>query len=171
MSVTKVSISDRKPVFTTPWFELIGKKIENDPAPHYSIRTPDYVSVFAVTTNGTFPLVRQFRPAVEDVTLELPCGHVDQGETPEQAFAAHPPMGEPSTAPSAKLPITYPNGLTAREVEILRLVAQGLTNDQIAEQLIISPRTVNTHLTSIYGKIGASSRGAATRYAIEHHLA
>jgi ADP-ribose pyrophosphatase len=85
MSVTKVSISDRKPVFSTPWFDLIGKKVENDPAPHYSISTPDYVSVFAVTTNGTFPLVRQFRPAVEEVTLELPCGHVDAGETPEQA--------------------------------------------------------------------------------------
>ena len=60
--------------------------------------------------------------------------------------------------------------LTAREVEVLRLVAQGLTNDQVAEQLVISSRTVNTHLTSIYGKIHVSSRSAATRYAIEHNL-
>jgi len=65
----------------------------------------------------------------------------------------------------------YPNGLTAREVEVLRLVAQGLTNEQVAEQLVISPRTVNSHLTAIFNKIGVSSRGAATRYAIEHHLA
>ena len=67
-------------------------------------------------------------------------------------------------------PPTYPDGLTAREVEVLRLLAQGLTDAQIAEHLIISPRTVNNHLTSIYGKIQVSSRSAATRYAIEHHL-
>lgn len=64
----------------------------------------------------------------------------------------------------------YPDGLTAREVEVLRLVAQGLSDAQIAEQLIISPRTVNNHLTSIYSKIQVSSRAAATRYAMEHHL-
>jgi DNA-binding CsgD family transcriptional regulator len=55
-------------------------------------------------------------------------------------------------------------------VEVLRLGAQGFTTAQVAEQLIVSPRTVNTHLTTIYGKIGVSSRSAATRYAIEHHL-
>ena len=66
---------------------------------------------------------------------------------------------------------TYPAGLTAREVEVLRLIAQGLSNAQVAEELSISPRTVNTHLTAIYGKIGVASRSAATRYAIEHHLA
>jgi DNA-binding NarL/FixJ family response regulator len=65
---------------------------------------------------------------------------------------------------------THPDSLTPREVEVLRLVAQGLTDTQIAEQLIISPRTVNSHLTSIYGKMRVSSRAAATRYAIEHHL-
>ena len=47
--------------------------------------------------------------------------------------------------------------MTAREVEVLRLVAQGLTNEQVAEELVISPRTVNTHLTAIYGKIGVPS--------------
>jgi ATP/maltotriose-dependent transcriptional regulator MalT len=75
----------------------------------------------------------------------------------------------PSPPPEKSLP-TYPDGLTAREVEVLRLVAQGLTNEQVAQQLVISPRTVNTHLTSIFSKIGASSRSAATRYAMEHHL-
>jgi ATP/maltotriose-dependent transcriptional regulator MalT len=60
--------------------------------------------------------------------------------------------------------------LTTREVEVLRLVAQGLTDVQVAQQLVISPRTVNWHLTSIYSKIGVSSRAAATRYAIEHQL-
>ena len=55
-------------------------------------------------------------------------------------------------------------------MEVLRLVAQGLTNAQVAEQLIISSRTVNTHLTAIYGKIKVFSRSAATRYAMEHQL-
>ncbi len=80
-----------------------------------------------------------------------------------------PPIYRPPT-PTAKTAPIYPAGLTAREVEVLRLVAQGLTDAQVAEQLVISPRTVNFHLTSIYGKIGVSSRSAATRYALEHRL-
>ena len=76
----------------------------------------------------------------------------------------------PSSVPQARKASTSPHGLTAREIEVLRLVAQGLTNEQVAERLIISPRTVDTHLTSIYSKIGVSSRVAATRYAMEHHL-
>jgi predicted ATPase/class 3 adenylate cyclase/DNA-binding CsgD family transcriptional regulator len=98
--------------------------------------------------------------------------------TSEQALVAQEPVtiptavpaGTSTVSPASKAP-TYSDGLTNREVEVLRLVAQGLTNEQVAEQLIISPRTVNTHLTSIFSKIGVSSRGAATRYAIEHHLA
>ena len=66
--------------------------------------------------------------------------------------------------------LTERDELTARQIEILRLVAQGLSDAQIAEQLIISPRTVNTHLTTIYQKIGVTSRAAATRYAFEHSL-
>jgi predicted ATPase/DNA-binding CsgD family transcriptional regulator len=98
--------------------------------------------------------------------------------TPEAALTAQGPVmismptsaETPSTLPT-KSPPLYPDDLTAREVEVLRLLAQGLTDAQIAEQLIISSRTVNTHLTSIYGKIQVSSRAAATRYAIEHQLA
>jgi ATP/maltotriose-dependent transcriptional regulator MalT len=100
-----------------------------------------------------------------------------RGMSLEQVLAAQEPATIlPSTSvalsstPLAKSPALYSDGLTAREVEVLRLVAQGLTNVQVAEQLIISPRTVNTHLTIIYSKIGVSSRSAATRYAIEHHL-
>jgi ATP/maltotriose-dependent transcriptional regulator MalT len=97
--------------------------------------------------------------------------------TPGQALAAQGPAtipapdvaGQLSPSP-VKLPI-YPAGLTAREVKVLRLVAQGLTDAQVAEQLVISRRTVNWYLTSIYSKLGVSSRTAATRYAIEHHLA
>ena len=61
-------------------------------------------------------------------------------------------------------------GLTAREVEVLRLLATGLTNRQIAERLKISPKTINIHVHSIYKKLEIRSRSAATRYAIEQHL-
>lgn len=60
--------------------------------------------------------------------------------------------------------------MTRREVEVLRLVANGLTDAQVAASLIISPRTVTTHLTSIYNKLGVCSRNAATRFAFEHDL-
>jgi predicted ATPase/DNA-binding NarL/FixJ family response regulator len=77
---------------------------------------------------------------------------------------------EQSPVSPKKSAAAYPDGLTAREVEVLRLVASGLSNTQVSERLVISPRTVDTHLTSIYSKIGVSSRSAATRYALEHHL-
>ena len=86
-------------------------------------------------------------------------------QVPQQAQAV------PGSAPTP--PASHPSspaGLTEREVEVLRLVAQGLSDAQVAEQLVISPRTVNWHLTSIYSKLGVSSRHAATRYAIEQHV-
>jgi predicted ATPase/DNA-binding CsgD family transcriptional regulator len=70
-------------------------------------------------------------------------------------------------APSAH---HYPAGLTKREVEVLRLVAQGLTNFKVADELVVSPRTVNTHLGSIYRKLNTSSREVAIRFALEHGL-
>jgi DNA-binding NarL/FixJ family response regulator len=62
-------------------------------------------------------------------------------------------------------------GLTAREVEVLRLVAYGMSDALIAERLVVSLRTVHSHLRAIYRKLGVSSRSAATRWAVEHHLA
>ena len=61
-------------------------------------------------------------------------------------------------------------GLTAREVEVLRLVADGLTDAQVAERLVVSLRTVHAHLRSVYRKLDVRSRSAATRYAVEHGL-
>jgi DNA-binding CsgD family transcriptional regulator len=85
---------------------------------------------------------------------------------PVDTLQSYPPAATPRVKSSSR----HPAGLTAREAEVLRLVAQGLTDAQVAEKLVISPRTVNWHLTSIYQKIQVSSRCAATRYAIEHHL-
>ena len=60
--------------------------------------------------------------------------------------------------------------LTPREIDVLRLLAQGLTSSQIAERLVIGLVTVNSHVRSVYSKLGVTSRAAATRYALEHHL-
>jgi DNA-binding NarL/FixJ family response regulator len=65
----------------------------------------------------------------------------------------------------------HPAGLTSREVEVLKLVAAGLTNQQAANRLSVTPRTINAHLTSIYNKIGATSRTGAVRFAMDHDLA
>ena len=61
-------------------------------------------------------------------------------------------------------------GLSPREIEILCLVADGLTDMQIGETLFISPRTVSKHLQSIYRKINVNSRSAATRFALEKQI-
>ncbi|MGZ4306604.1 MAG: HD domain-containing phosphohydrolase [Solirubrobacteraceae bacterium] len=63
-----------------------------------------------------------------------------------------------------------PAGLTQREVEVLRLLARGLSNKQIAEQLVISPKTVANHVEHIYVKIDASSRAMAGLFAMQHGL-
>lgn len=106
--VDTLRISNRTPVFKTPWFELVAKSIEINCAPHYSIRTRDYVSVLAITRDKTLVLVRQFRPAIEMFTLELPCGHVDEGETPEQ---------------SARKELLEETGFVAEDVTLLATLA------------------------------------------------
>ena len=78
-----------------------------------------------------------------------------------------PPVDRPSPVPRASI---YPAGLTAREVDILRLVAVGLSDAEVAAQLVLSVRTVNAHLRSIYRKLGVRSRSAAAHYAEEHGL-
>lgn len=64
----------------------------------------------------------------------------------------------------------HPAGLTDREVEVLRLLAEGCSNKQIAGQLVISPRTAEYHVDNVYTKIGVSSRAAAALFAMEHRL-
>lgn len=89
-------------------------------------------------------------------------------EVCQKAYAAYKRVtSEYSTLqPIAALP----EKLTSREIEVLRLLAMGLSNNQIAKRLVLSPFTVNRHAQSIYGKLGVNSRCAATRLALEHHL-
>lgn len=63
-----------------------------------------------------------------------------------------------------------PAGLSEREVEVLRLLARGLSNRAIAERLVISPKTVGSHVEHIYAKIDASSRATASLFAMQHGL-
>ena len=63
-----------------------------------------------------------------------------------------------------------PAGLTTREVEVLRLLAQGLSNKEIARRLVISPKTAGNHIEHIYAKIDASSRATASLFALQHGL-
>jgi DNA-binding CsgD family transcriptional regulator/tetratricopeptide (TPR) repeat protein len=84
-----------------------------------------------------------------------PVGRIQRRETSRQP----PPHAQ-----------AYPAGLTTREVEVLRLVAEGLTDAQVAERLVLSRRTVQTHLSSIYSKLQVNTRSAATRFAVERGL-
>lgn len=89
--------------------------------------------------------------------------------SPEQAIAAQGKIvSPPATASTA--PATYPAGLTPREVEVLSLVVLGMTNTQIAHKLIVSEKTVATHLTHIFNKTNSENRAAATAFAIRHGL-
>jgi predicted ATPase/DNA-binding CsgD family transcriptional regulator len=77
---------------------------------------------------------------------------------------------EQEAAPDFTAPEPYPSGLSAREAEVLRLVATGLSNAEVAEKLFLSSRTVGWHLGSIYRKLGSHSRTEATRFAADHDL-
>jgi DNA-binding NarL/FixJ family response regulator len=77
---------------------------------------------------------------------------------------------EQEPAPDPAAPEPYLAGLSAREADVLRLVATGLTTAEVAEELFLSSRTVDWHLSSIYRKLGLHSRTKASRFATEHGL-
>jgi non-specific serine/threonine protein kinase len=96
-------------------------------------------------------------------------------EAIEYALSAEVPSATTlsSTTRDSSLSSTpeHPAGLTSREIEVLGLVASGMSSPRIAKELYLSPRTVEAHITSIYHKLGVTSRAAATRFALEHGLA
>jgi 8-oxo-dGTP pyrophosphatase MutT (NUDIX family) len=73
-----------------PWFQQIKKTVLfphiSEPEIYYSIKPPDYVTALTHTTDDKFVILRQYRPAVEDYTFELPSGHLEDGETPSEAI-------------------------------------------------------------------------------------
>lgn len=76
--------AERDVVFETPWFDVVTRPAIDGRA-YYMLELDDYVSVVALTPDRQMVLVRQYRPVVGADTLELPSGHVEAGETPEQA--------------------------------------------------------------------------------------
>ncbi len=92
-----------------------------------------------------------------------------QTMTVEDLLAIPHPPPDSTSAQAAPVSVPY-EALTARELDVLHLLAQDLSNPQIAARLVVSRRTVEAHLRSIYEKFGVKSRDAAIRYAIEHGL-
>jgi DNA-binding CsgD family transcriptional regulator len=100
----------------------------------------------------------------------------DEDSAVTELAAARHVLAELGAAPEERaaarlLALTYPAGLTAREVEVLRLVAAGRTNPEIAATLVLSEKTVARHLSNIFGKLDVTSRTAAAAFAFRHHLA
>jgi class 3 adenylate cyclase/DNA-binding CsgD family transcriptional regulator len=96
--------------------------------------------------------------------------HVLKGVTESRRLYAV--FEDPIAAPTAIVGQAdeYPRGLTSREVDVLQLVALGLSDADVAERLVLSVRTVNAHLRSIYRKVGVSTRAAAGHFAQENGL-
>jgi DNA-binding NarL/FixJ family response regulator len=99
----------------------------------------------------------------------------DEDSTTTELTTARRRLTELGAAPAERevavlLAPTYPSGLTEREVEVLRLVASGRTNPEIAKLLFIREKTVSRHLSNIFTKLDVSSRTAASAFAYEHHL-
>jgi 8-oxo-dGTP pyrophosphatase MutT (NUDIX family) len=74
-------------VFSNSWLVVASNDVEGYTEPYYTIRTDDYVTVYAVTPDDQLLLVEQFRPALRTRSLELPSGHVEAGEMPAEAAA------------------------------------------------------------------------------------
>ena len=110
---------------------------------------------------------RPHRPALDgaaaarQLRAEVSAGRLDGAATDAVLRAAG------HRAPTRR---SWPAGLTAREVEVLGMLARGRTNRQIAQRLVVSPKTVSNHVEHVYAKIGVSSRAAATLYATQQGL-
>lgn len=78
-------ITERDTVFSTSWFNIVAKKLNNIALPYFVVDCPDCVSVLAVTKENKMLLVRQYRPTIEQDSIELPSGHIEKNEIPEQA--------------------------------------------------------------------------------------
>ena len=136
-----------------------------------------FASAFALADACAAPFPRA-RTLLASAVLHVATGNRNAAlDALDEARAIGTRLGAPPTlaradalAATLASPPAHPAGLSAREVEVLRLVAAGLTDAQVAERLFLSPRTIGRHLTSIYTKLDVSTRTAASRFALEHRL-
>jgi DNA-binding NarL/FixJ family response regulator len=98
----------------------------------------------------------------------MPDGSVDAWIAQHIELETSAPVAMVSTADTSRQPVA---SLSAREREVLAALADGLTNQELAERLFISERTANRHLSNIFTKLGVRNRTAAARVAIEAGLA
>jgi DNA-binding NarL/FixJ family response regulator len=112
---------------------------------------------------------RAYRPAYEReaaarlLEQEAKAGRLDRDAVSELLASAGTPLREPAERAA-------PAGLSEREVEVLVLLARGLTNKEIGKRLFISPRTVGHHVAHIYEKTGIKTRASAALFAVEQSL-
>jgi HD-GYP domain-containing protein (c-di-GMP phosphodiesterase class II) len=116
----------------------------------------------AMTQQRPHRPARSLEQAAEVLASEARAGRLDADVVAAVVEAAGQPRGRRAGA--------RPSGLSDREVEVLRLIAEGLSNPAIAKRLYISRRTAEHHVQNIYAKIGVSSRAAATLFALEQDL-
>jgi HD-GYP domain-containing protein (c-di-GMP phosphodiesterase class II) len=116
----------------------------------------------AMTQTRAHRPARSAEEAASILAAEARAGRLDADVVRAVVQAA----GRP--APPVRRP--RPAGLTERQVEVLRLVAQGLSNPEIAQRLVISRRTAEHHVQDVYGRIGVSSRAGAALFAMDHDL-
>ncbi len=100
--------------------------------------------------------------AAAELRAEVRAGRLDGDAVGRRAARRRPPRHPP--------PRARPAGLTGREVEVLRLLARGLSNKEIAERLVISRKTASHHVEHIYTKIGITNRALASLFAARHGL-
>ena len=97
--------------------------------------------------------------------------HVTEGRAAiDPAVQHHLVDALAAPAPKGERPVELPDGLTAREAEVLALIARGLSNAEIAERLVVSEPTIKSHINHLFAKTGVRDRAQAVTYAYEHGL-
>jgi DNA-binding NarL/FixJ family response regulator len=105
---------------------------------------------------------------IRDAILAVAAGDAALDPSVQQTVVAALSAGTTNASSSGD---DLPDGLTPREAEVLALIADGLTNTQIAEHLVVSPATVKSHINHLFAKAGIRDRAQAVRYAYSHGIA
>jgi predicted ATPase/DNA-binding CsgD family transcriptional regulator len=180
-----VANSVLKNIAKSHWFEgqaLVGLRRFDDAIKHFNeaIEIADEIQhgslrwkirlslASALIETGASPTatVQQARHMMDETSRALAQSHLEKSFR-SSLWITRLEALERNPAPAK---FAYPAGLTKREVEVLRLVASGATNQDVADALHISVRTVHTHVTNILNKTNCDNRTAATAFAIKHHL-